>query len=185
MSIAPPVSIPAALVILMAVAEPALADCSDFAGPGVYWRRCVQDGQNLQGVDLTGAVLRDGSFKRADLTGADLSGVDARRVKFVSATLKDAILDSARLVQSDLTSADLTGASLRDADLTRAKLFRTDLRGADLTGARLDDIDLLKAQLGGATWVDGRTICADDSIGQCHPTSSRRPAVGGEVGASG
>ncbi|HEX6141538.1 MAG TPA: pentapeptide repeat-containing protein [Geminicoccaceae bacterium] len=170
-------------VALLTAVTPAFADCSDFAGPGVYWRRCVQDGQNLQGVDLTGAVLRDGSFKRADLTGADLSGVDARRAKFVSATLKNATLDAARLVQSDLTTADLTGASLRDADLTRAKLFRADLRGADLTGAQLDDIDLLKAQLGGATWIDGKTICDEESVGQCHP-ARKKPSTG-EVEASG
>lgn len=172
-----------AVALVVGVAMPALADCSDFAGPGVYWRRCVQDGQNLRNVDFTGAVLRDSSFKRADLAGADLTNVDARRAKFVSATLKDATLDGARLVQSDLTTADLTGASLKDADLTRAKLFRTDLRGADLTGAEIDGIDLLKAQLGGATWIDGKTICAEDSVGQCHP-SQRKPTTS-EVEASG
>jgi uncharacterized protein YjbI with pentapeptide repeats len=171
------------LLVLVTAISPAMAECSDFAGPGVYWRRCVQDGQNLRDVDLSGAVLRDSSFKRADLTGADLTGVDARRAKFVSATLKDATLDGARLVQSDLTTADLTGASLRDADLTRAKLFRTDLRGADLTGAEIDGIDLLKAELDGATWIDGKTICAEDSVGQCHP-AQRKPTTG-EGEASG
>ena len=52
--------------------------------------------------------------------------------------------------------------------MTSARLFRADLSRADLTGARLNDTDLLKATLAGATWVDGKTICADDSVGQCH-----------------
>jgi uncharacterized protein YjbI with pentapeptide repeats len=184
MSIVNPLTIPVAVVTLMAVAEPALADCNDVAAPGVYWRRCVQDGQNLQNADLSGATLRDSSFKRADLSGANLAGVDARRAKFVSSVLAGANFDGARLVLSDLTKAELRDASLKDADLTRAKMFRADLRGADLTGARIDGIDLLKAELGGAIWIDGKTVCAEDSIGQCHPTTTR-PKVGEEVGASG
>lgn len=184
MSTLNPLAIPIAVVTLMAVAEPALADCNNVAAPGVYWRRCVLDGQNLQNADLSGATLRDSSFKRADLSGANLSGVDARHAKFVSSVLAGAILDDAQLVLADLTKADLRDASLKDADLTRAKMFRADLRGADLTGARIDGIDLLKAELGGATWIDGKTVCSDDSLGQCHPATTR-PRVGEEVGASG
>jgi hypothetical protein len=26
----------------------------------------------------------------------------------------------------------------------------------------------LKAVLAGATWIDGKTVCAENSIGQCH-----------------
>ena len=158
----------------------AYADCADFAQPGVYWRRCLQDGQNLQGVDLTEANLRDASFKRADLSEAILVGADARRAKFVSATMQGTDLAEARLVQADLTKADLTGASLVEADLTRAKLFRANLRRANLTGARLDGTDLLNADLGGATWIDGVTICAEDSIGQCHRRSDERTVSGDE-----
>jgi uncharacterized protein YjbI with pentapeptide repeats len=159
--------------LLGVIGGTALADCSDFAAPGVYWRRCLQDGQDLRGVDLSGANLADASFKRTDLSGADLSGADAREAKFVSATMQDVKLDQARLVRADLTKADLTGASLRDADLTNARLFRADFSRADLTGARLADADLLKAVFAGATWVDGKTVCAETSIGQCNPTRDR------------
>jgi uncharacterized protein YjbI with pentapeptide repeats len=155
--------------LLVAAAEPALAGCSDFAQPGVQWRRCLQDGQALGGVDLTGANIRDASFKRADLGGAILIEVDARRTRFVSASMQGVQLDRARLVRADLTKADLRGASLVGADLTRAMLFRADLSGADLTGARLSDADLHNAILDGATWIDGITICAEGSIGQCNP----------------
>lgn len=155
--------------VLCAVGGSALADCSDVPAPGVYWRRCLQDGQDLREVDLSGATLRDASFKRADLSGALLTGADARRAKFVSATMHEVDLDQARLIRADLTKADLTGASLRQADLTSARLFRADLTKADLTGARLAEADLLKAVLAGATWIDGKTICSAESIGQCHP----------------
>jgi uncharacterized protein YjbI with pentapeptide repeats len=158
---------------LSAIGGTALADCSDFAAPGVNWRRCLQDGQDLREVDLSGATLDDASFKRADLSGADLSGADARRAKFVSTIMHDVNLDQARLVRADLTKADLTGASLKEADLTNARLFRADLSKADLSGARLADTDLLKAVLAGATWIDGKTICAESSIGQCHPARAQ------------
>lgn len=162
--------------LLVVFAEPALAGCSDFAQPGVNWRRCLQDGQDLRGADLTGANLNDASFKRADLSEADLTGVDARRAKFVSTLMQDTVLDGANLVRADLTNAEMEGASLRETDLTMAKLFRVDLRNADLTGARLDGSDLLNAQLGGATWVDGVTVCAENSVGQCH-RAARQPAL--------
>jgi uncharacterized protein YjbI with pentapeptide repeats len=157
------------LTCLLAAAVPALAECADVAAPGVYWRRCLQDGQDLRGVDLTGATLRDASFERTDLSDAILVEVDARRAKFISATLQKARLDHANLVRADFTNADLTGASLAGVDLTMARMFRADLSRADLTGARLASTDLLKAVLAGATWIDGKTICAEDSIGQCHP----------------
>lgn len=161
---------------LLADAAPALADCVDVPAPGVYWRRCLQDGQDLRGVDLTGATLRDASFKRSDLTGAILVDADGRRAKFVSANLHNARLDEANLVRTDFTNADLTDASLVGADLTNARLFRADLSRADLTGARLADTDFLKAVLAGATWIDGKTICSEDSVGQCH-----RSAAGSEL----
>jgi len=159
---------------LLAGAEPVLADCVDVPAPGVYWRRCVQDGQDLRGVDLTGATLRDASFKRADLSDANLTEADARRAKFISTVLQNARLDDANLVRADLTNADLAGASLAGADLNGARLFRADLSRADLTGARLANTDFLHAVLAGATWIDGKTICSEDSVGQCHRSSSSR-----------
>ena len=169
--------------LLVCVSEPVLADCYDVAAPEVYWRRCLQDEQNLRNVDLTGATLRDASFKRADLTDANLTEVDARRAKFVSADLQNARLDDANLVRADLTNADLAGASLAGADLNGARMFRADLSRADLTGARLSNTDLLKAVLAGATWIDGKTICSEDSVGRCHRSSSSRDLS--EAGPSG
>jgi uncharacterized protein YjbI with pentapeptide repeats len=146
---------------------PALAECADVAAPGVYWRRCLQDGQDLRGVDLTGATLRDASFERSDLSEAILVEVDGRRAKFISTSMQNAQLDRANLVRADFTNADLTGASLVGVDLTMARMYSADLSRANLTGARLASTDLLKAVLAGATWIDGKTVCAEDSVGQC------------------
>lgn len=154
------------------LAPPALAGCADVPAPDVYWRRCVFDRQDLADVDLTGASLRDSSFKRTDLTASLLQDVDARRAKFVSSVMQDVLLDGANLVRADLTKADLKGASLKGANLTWARMFRADLSGADLTGARLDNTDLLQAVLDGATWTDGKTICAEGSIGRCRRSRS-------------
>ncbi len=155
-----------ALACLQAVA--ALAACTDPARPGVDWRRCYADERRLPGVDLSGAKLREARFARADLSGADFSGANAHRAKFISATIAKARFDKARLTEADFTKADLTGASFRGADLRRARLFRAKLRGADLTGACLTGADMLNADLSGATWIDGKTTCAEGSNGQCN-----------------
>jgi uncharacterized protein YjbI with pentapeptide repeats len=160
----------AALVATLApgAARPALAACTDMAAPEVEWRRCRMDGAALDGVDLGRARLADTSFQRASLVGARLAGADARRARFISADLSAAVLDGADLTSADLTSARLAGASLKGAVLRRARLFRADLKGADLTGANLDGTDLLHAELAGARWIDGVSVCAEDSVGRCH-----------------
>ena len=157
----------AGALIGMAGAGPARAECTDPGEPGVDWRSCFFDRQDLRAVDLTGAKLRDASFKRADLRGAILSNVNAFRAKFVSSKSSKAKFDGARLAEADLTKADLTGASFRNADLRRARLFRAILRGADMTGAKMRGADILKADLTGATWIDGKRVCAEGSIGKC------------------
>ncbi len=148
-------------------APAALAACVDAAGPGVDWRRCLQDGRDLSGSDLTGSVLRDASFVRARLTGTKLARADAPDARFTSADLSEADLTGAVLRGADFTRAVLRGASLVRADLRQARFFRADLRGADLSGAELGSADLLGAMLDGALWVDGQRRCAADSVGAC------------------
>ena len=144
------------------------AACTDPPGPGVNWQRCSFDGLDLTSLDLTGARLRDGSFFRTDFSGSSLSETESLRAKFVNATMKEVVFDGAKLYEADLTKADLTDASLVGADLRRAKLFRATLRGADLTDARLTGADLTRADLSGATWSDGKRVCAEGSIGRCN-----------------
>jgi uncharacterized protein YjbI with pentapeptide repeats len=146
----------------------AVAGCTDPPGPGVNWQRCDFNGYDLKEVVLTGARLRDGSFFRTDLSGSNLSNTNAFRAKFVNADMRGAKLDGAKLSEADFTKADLTEASLSGADLRRARFFHAKLRGADLTGARLRGADLTMADLSGATWTDGKRICAEGSLGRCN-----------------
>jgi uncharacterized protein YjbI with pentapeptide repeats len=158
----------AVLLATLLPAGAALAACTDPPAHEVNWQRCILDGLELEGVDLSGARLRDGSFFRSNLSGSDLSGASAFRAKFVNARLRETKLDGAKLSEADFTKADLRGASLEGADLRRARFFRADLRGADLTGARLRGADLTRADLSGATWIDGERICAEGSVGRCN-----------------
>lgn len=164
---APSLRLVTLVLALILPGVPALAACTDPAGPEVNWRRCYMDGRNLDQVRMTGAMLREATFQRSTLAKADLTGVDAYRAKFVSARLPGVVLDQARLIEADMTRADLAGASLIGADLRNAKLVNADLRGAVLTDARLTGADLRHADLTGATWVDGTRICGEGSIGQC------------------
>ena len=167
----------AVLAIALMAAE-ARAACTDVGAPGVGWRRCLLDGVDLSAANLSGGDLRDASFKRTDLDGANLSGIQGRRAKFVSASLIQANLSGADLVQADLTSADLSGAKLVGTNLRAARLFQANLRGVDLTDAVLDGADFLHADFSGARWTDGQTICAEGSLGRCHPGSA---ATGAKV----
>jgi uncharacterized protein YjbI with pentapeptide repeats len=158
-----------ALFLLSAVgASTAWAACTDPPGYEVNWQRCNLNGLDFTGADLREARLRDASFLRSNLRESDLSGVNAYRAKFVNANLAGAKLEDAYLLEADLTKANLTGASLVNADLRQARFFGADLRGSSLTGARLRGADLTRARLDGAIWVDGEKVCGGNSVGRCN-----------------
>ncbi len=50
--------------------------------------------------------------------------------------------------------------------------------GVDLSGAKIGKANMTGADLSGATWIDGETICAEGSIGQCN----RAPKASGASG---
>ncbi|MCW2246845.1 uncharacterized protein YjbI with pentapeptide repeats [Azospirillum fermentarium] len=157
-----------AAAVTLAGAGTARADCADQPQAEVVWRRCTFDGRDLSGAVLDKANVRDSAFVRARLNGASLTDADGYRAKFVSADMTGVKLDRARLIEADFTRATMTGASLRDADLRNAKLTGADLSGADLTGARLSGSDFRHANVSGATWTDGKTVCGENSVGQCN-----------------
>ena len=148
----------------MMVAE---AACTSSPGPGVNWRRCYFDAQDLAGYDLTGAELRDATFQRSVLDGTVFTEADAFRAKFISASLSETNFTGARLQSADFTKANLRGADLTDADLRGARFVGAGLAGANLTGAEVQDATFRNANLVGVTWIDGVRVCAEGSIGTC------------------
>jgi len=159
--------LPLLIVAAMLAATPAFAACTSPAAPEVNWRRCLLDGQELSGADLTRGHLRDASFTRARLGQAVMVGVDAANGRFLSADLTGADLTDATLRAADFTRATMRDAKLIGADLRRARLFRADLTGADLTGADLLGADFTGTILDGVRWTDGIRLCAVGSVGSC------------------
>lgn len=145
----------------------AYASCMDAPRPDVEWVRCLLNERTFTGISIPNAVVRDSSFNRAILDNADMEGVDARRAKFVSASMKGVILRDANLQYADMTKVVLDNADLTGADMRSARLFQASLRSANLTGALLDNADFYRTDLSGATWVDGKTICGEGSLGIC------------------
>lgn len=90
----------------------------------------------LQGADLTGAILR-----KADFRGANLEG--------------------AKLVEAHLEGADLSGAFLRNADLKGVYLSEAVLHKTNFFDAIIQNADLKKAQLQGANFRGARMESAD------------------------
>lgn len=150
----------------------ALADCTDPPQPKVDWRRCNMHAREFVNANLSDAKLKDGRFTQVDFSGSNLSGIDGRRAKFIAAVARKSNFDDARLIGADFTEANLSQATLKNANLYGAQLQSAVLRGADLTGANLDNASMAYADLSGARWTDGKTICAEGSIGQCIPKSS-------------
>jgi uncharacterized protein YjbI with pentapeptide repeats len=92
----------------------------------------VLRGINLEGADLSGAILLF-----ADLSGSQLDNADLHNASLQFAILTDTDLIDADLTDADLHSTDLSGAYLKDANLA----------GADLTSAKLEDTTITQEQL--------------------------------------
>lgn len=118
---------------------------------GAVLERAVFINTNLTGALLTGARMRKAVFvrkcllARADLSGADLTEANLRETILRGANLNNAIIELA-----DLSGADLTGALLRFVRATGSSLVTADLRRADLRLANFTNSDLSRADLRGA-----------------------------------
>jgi uncharacterized protein YjbI with pentapeptide repeats len=88
------------------------------------WSFTSHVGEDLRGIDLSGADLRRAVFDDADLEGADLSGADLRRASFKRANLMKAAFDDA-----DMRDASFVKARMNLSNFQRCRLDRADLRG--------------------------------------------------------
>ncbi len=86
--------------------------CERFTGPQNLTKEVLR-GENLEDVDLAGAILR----------GADLSDANLRNANLRNADLRGAILIGTDLTNANLKNAWLDGAKLDNANLQGANLF--------------------------------------------------------------
>lgn len=134
-----------------------------------------------EGIDMSGADLREASLARRNLSGmslkganldaADLEGANLTEANLTGASLVDADLSGAFLEDTNLSDANLLGANLRDAEmggvsltganLPHATLTDANLRDADLTGANLTEADLTQAQIAGVDFTRANLRDAD------------------------
>lgn len=109
------------------------------------------DGQDLEDVDFTKAILPQSNFenvncvntvfRKADLTGSTfkgalLSSADLRVSLLRQADMRNARMDKANLLGADLAGANLEGATLRGVNMSGANLTRTNLCGVNLSAVQ-------------------------------------------------
>ena len=125
-------------------------------------------GEDLDGLDLSGANLersdlRNTKLREANLDGASLRRSDLRKADLTDATLRDSnlrrvILSWARLHRADLSRANLRAAYMRKAELVNASLNSTNLKYAMMVGTDLTGADLSNSKVYGASAWDIRGI---------------------------
>ncbi len=116
-------------------------------------------------ADLRGALLLFADLRSAQMSGVNASGADLGGSTFAGADLRDAVLERTVLLDCGFSGTDLTGAVLRNADLRYSTMRGTILDGADLTGAHLEQLDLRGTDLRRATLDPGgvRLAVMDDT----------------------
>lgn len=118
-------------------------ECADLSG--AYLRNA-----DLRYAILSGANLDDADLSGANLRYADLSQASLRYVRLNDANLRASNLVKANLYGSNLIGADLRGANLRGTNLRATNFAEAILRDANLRDAELVGVDLRYANLLGA-----------------------------------
>lgn len=104
------------------------------------------EGEDLSGINLSGAKLRGSYLYRVNLSNADLTGADLTDVGIHNSNLTGVDLYCADLIAAVLASVDLTGACLAGASFVGAYIQDVILTGAKLNWSshQLMSILLLK-----------------------------------------
>ena len=100
-------------------------------------RGCKFDGKSLAGKTLSGALMVDASFAKADLTESVMSKVYAVHANFSGATFRNAVLD-----RTIFNGSDMRGASFENAVVTGSEFVDADLTGSDWSDALVGQEDL-------------------------------------------
>lgn len=102
------------------------------------------DSISLQGVNLTGKLMRRTSMQHANFKGSDLSGA-----YFIDSDYSLSCFDYAICKNIDFTDSILFGCSFKNARLNGANFTNANLDHADLRGAQLNKCNFSGASLKG------------------------------------
>src|SRR5258708_3486440 len=129
---------------------------------GADLSRAILEGADLSRADLSRAILEGANLRGANLHEAIMEGTNLEGANLIAANLEGANLSgpilrivgldvddpvAAMLMEANLTGAHLSRASLMATRLVRANLSRTVLLAADLYQADLQEADLSRACL--------------------------------------
>ena len=139
---------------------------------GLFDFRCNADAVPLDPVtgqvDYRGANLSDQNLQGDDLTGALMSGANLNGANMQKAYLQNAVFTGAKINAANLQRADLAGAGLMGADLRESNLQRADFTNANLAGANFDDANVTQAIWSNTTCPDGTNSNADGGTCKGH-----------------
>ena len=114
-------------------------------GAGADLRGAALAGDNMPGINLTGAIVSEVKFTGDDLTGAIFTGATVDDTGFENANVTDAVFSGDNLDGSNFTGADVSGTEFGDANLQNVTF-------TGVTGGATTDVT-------GVTWFD--TTCPD------------------------
>ncbi len=120
-------------------------------------RECQMSGASAQGFDISGALLAEGDFSKANFKEAQFSKAYAPRAKFDGADFSNGVLDRAYF-----NGASFVGAIFNNAVLS----------GSSFEGADLKDTDFTDAYTG---TFDQRKLCKNPTL------DGKNPSTGAET----
>lgn len=147
---------------------------------------CIDlSGKNLDGIDLSGALLEQVNFSGASLRGANLSGAVLARANLIEADFSGANLEKASIGAVNATRTNFSGANLNETVLARGQFYESNFSGcvfnkvdvfeavftkANFSMAEIPEIIFLKADFQQAVFYGAKLLrCA---FVQCNLTQA-------------
>ncbi|MCK5313003.1 MAG: DUF2169 domain-containing protein, partial [Desulfobacteraceae bacterium] len=115
---------------------------------GKDWACIDLAGENIDGIDLSGAFLEQVNFKDASLKGVNFSGAILARANF-----EDADLSKANFEKANVGGVSALRANFTQANLKLAKLSKGDFSEANFTNANLEEIESLEVVITSANFT--------------------------------
>jgi serine/threonine protein kinase len=120
---------------------------------GIDMSKANLHGQNLVGLSLCNAKLRDADFSNANVTGTCFNHADLQAAQFSSSTANGASFDHAKLQNSIFTDSDLSDSRFYSADLRSSHWRDCNLDRANLSAANFSDAQVFQVDLPGASLI--------------------------------